>query len=139
MAWSHRQTEIDGRPSLVLIDDSYRDAAPINELPKIAWFGVYFRLDPGPSFWDPDEDEALHAIEKDLLQLCGQFGNGCAAYVMCIDTRGMREYYIYYGDGAALENVLPNLKAEHPDYRIEFDHTTDSQWKRYTTFLPETP
>ena len=51
----------------------------------------------------------------------------------------MREYYIYYGDGAALENVLPNLKAAHPDYRIEFDHTTDSQWKRYTTFLPETP
>jgi hypothetical protein len=137
MPWSHRTTEIDGRPAQVLIDDRFRSAAPGSELPRLAWFGVYCRDDPGGAFWHPDESANLDAVEQDLIRLCEQFGRGWAVYVMRIDTPGIREYYLYNGPGASLANAVPGLLSIHPEYRIEYDETTDADWSRYKTFLPE--
>ena len=139
MPWSHRTTEIEKRPAGVLIDDRFRGSFPIRELPRLAWFGVYCRQDPAGSFWHPDERATLDAIEQDLLRLCGKFGRGWAVYVMRIDTPGIREYYLYCGEGAALAQVLPDLRAAHPEYRIEFEETTDAEWNRYRAFLPPSP
>lgn len=60
-----------------------------------------------------------------------------AVYVMRIDTRGIREYYFYFGGSAALTHVLPSLRSAHPDYRIEFEETADPGWNRYKTFLSD--
>ncbi|MBE7467365.1 MAG: DUF695 domain-containing protein [Planctomycetes bacterium] len=137
MSWSHRTTQIESRPAGVLIDDRFRGSLPVRELPRLAWFGVYCRHDPGGGFWHPDETPALDAIEQDLIRLCEQFGRGWAVYVMRIDTRGIREYYLYCGGSAALAQALPSLRAAHPDYRIEFEETADPEWSRYRTFLPD--
>ena len=56
---------------------------------------------------------------------------------MRIDTRGIREYYVYNGHGAVLADALPGLLAAHPDYRIEYDEMTDADWSRYKAFLPQ--
>lgn len=136
MPWSNRPIQIDGRPAQILIDDRFRLTAPIRELPRLACFGVFCRQDPRNGFWHPDETASLDAIERDLIQLCGTFGRGWAVYIMRIDTRGVREYYLYSGNNSALAQVLPNMKAAHPDYRIEFKETEDAVWNRYKTFLP---
>ena len=137
MSWSHRTTEIDSRLAQVLIDDRFRASLPVRELPRLAWFGVYCRRDPGGSFWHPDETASLDAIEQDLVRLSELFGRGWAVYVMRIDTQSIREYYIYCGGSAELAQALPSLRAAHPDYRIEFEETPDAEWSRYRTFLPD--
>ena len=137
MPWSQRTTQIESRPAGVLIDDRFRGSLPVRELPRLAWFGVYCRHDSRGSFWHPHETASLDSIEQDLIRLCEQFGHGWAVYVMRIDTRGIREYYLYCGGSAALAQALPILRAAHPDYRIEFEETTDAEWSRYRTFLPD--
>jgi hypothetical protein len=137
MSWSQHTTQIEGRPAGVLIDERFRVLLPVRELPRLAWFGVHCRRDPGSAFWHPDETASLDAIEGDLIRLCGQFGRGWAVYVIRIDTRGIREYYFYCGGSAALVQALPRLQAAHPDYRIDFEETTDEEWRRYRTLLPD--
>jgi hypothetical protein len=135
MPWSHRITQIEGRPSGVLIDDRFRASSPVRELPHLAWIGVYCRLDSGGGFWHPDETASLDSIEQDLVRLAEQFGRGWVVYVMRIDTPGLREYYFYCGENAAISHALPSLRAAHPDYRIQFEETVDAEWSRYRTFL----
>lgn len=134
MPWSYRTTEIESRPAGVLLDDRFRTSLPVRELPRLAWFAVYCRHDPGSGFWDPGETESLDAIEQDLVRLCDQFGRGWAVYVMRIDTRGIRECYFYCGGNAKLDQALPSLQAAHPDYRIDFEEAVDDEWSRYRTF-----
>ena len=137
MTWSHRLTEFDGRPAQILIDDCFRSSAPVRELPRLAWFGVYGRLDPGCAFWDPDESAKLDAIEDDMLRLCEQFGRGWAVYVLRIDTRGVRENFLYFGGTGELAEVLPSLRAAHPEYRIEYEEFSDESWRRYKSCLAD--
>ena len=135
MSWSQRLTKFEERQAQILIDEGFRDRAPIRELPKLAWFGVYTQRDPGTAFWHPEESGSLDAIEDDLIRLCGQFGRGWAVYVLRIATKGIREYFIYFGDEAKMDAVLPSLRAAHSDYRIEYDERVDDCWERYTTCL----
>jgi hypothetical protein len=127
---------MEGRPAQILINDHFRSSAPIRELPNLAWFGVYCRRPVTTSFWDSNEAVALDALEDKLIQLCDQYGKGWAAYVMRIATRGIREYFIYFGDAAKIGDVLSILRAAHPEYRIEYDMTNDAAWKRYLSCLP---
>jgi hypothetical protein len=41
MPWTHYIADIDGRNALILVDDSFKAAVPLRELPRLAWFGVY--------------------------------------------------------------------------------------------------
>jgi len=136
MSWSHRITEIQGRPSQLLIDDRFRDIAPIRNLPRLAWFGVHCQSDPGASFWNPDESERLDAVEDALIRFWEEFGRGSAVYVMRIATWGIREYYVYLGGVADFSAVLSRLRLEHPSYRVEYEERADPDWNRYTSCLP---
>lgn len=136
MPWTHRIAEIEGRPAQILVDDRFKGSAPVRELPRLAWFGVYCQRDPGSAFWDPQESEALDGVEEELIRLCGQAGQGWAAYVLRIATQGLREYYIYVGESVDFARVLPGLRVQHPDYRIEYEETKDPSWQRYTSCLP---
>ena len=135
MPWSHRTTKIEGRPAQVLIDDRFGTSAPVCELPRLAWLGVYCRRAPGAAFWDAAESDSLDAVEDDLIALCDRFGHGWAAYVLRIATPGIREYYVYIGDSVHFVQVLPGLLAKHADYRIEYEETKDPSWSRYTSCL----
>ena len=135
MPWTHRTTEIEGRAAQVLIDERFKGSAPVRELPRLAWFGIYCQRDPGTAFWDPEETEALDAVEDDLIRLCDQSGQGYSAYVLPIATRGIREYYIYIGGSVDLAQVRPGLLARHPGYRVEYEENNDPAWKRYTSCL----
>jgi len=137
MSWTYRQLEINGRPAGVMIDDRFSGAAPVKDLPRLAWFGVFCQKKAGGSFWHPDETQRLDAIEGDLTRLCGQYGRGSAEYLMRIDTRGVREYYLYSGGDSELGQVLPSLQAAHPKYRIEFEETPDAEWYHYKNILIE--
>ena len=137
MAWLNFITKMNGRPAQILIDEQFRASAPITQLPRLAWFGVYCRRHPGNGFWHEDEAETLDALEDDLIRLCGQFGRGWAVYVARLATPGIREYYLYFGSGAEFAAVHPGLRAAYPDYRIEYDETEDAAWGRYKSLLAE--
>jgi len=92
----------------------------------VVWCLLFNRSAGG--FWNPEETPQLDAIETDLIKLCDQHGNGWAAYVQRLDTPGLREYYVYFGGEAAMNRVLPDLKAKHPNYRMEFDQINDPKW-----------
>jgi hypothetical protein len=136
MPWTHRTTEIEGRLAQILIDDRFKASAPVRELPRLAWFGVYCQRNPGTALWDPEESDRLDAVEDDLIRLCDQFGQGWAVYVLRIATRGIREYYVYIGGSVDFAQLRPGLQARHPDYRIEYEETKDPSWRRYSCCLP---
>jgi hypothetical protein len=85
-----------------MVDDRFAADPPVDQLSHLAWFGVFCAKAPGAGLWDAGEGAQLDAIEDDLIQLCERHGNGRAAYIHRLDTPGLREYYIYFGDGAAL-------------------------------------
>jgi len=118
-----------------MVDDRFAANPPVDKLPHLAWFGVFCVIDSGGGFWNPEEEPRLDAIENRLLQLCEQHANGWAAYVQRLDTAGLREYYLYFGEGATMEKVLPELKAAYPTYRLEFDRIDDLKWAQYRKWL----
>jgi hypothetical protein len=137
MSWQHRLLEIEGRPAQVLIDDRFASVAPLASLVNLAWFGIFCRDDPGNAFWAIGETEQLDAIEDDLIRLCDKFGDGWAAYLRRVDTSGIREYYIYWGETANMAKVLSAIKSLYPSYRIEYDNTSDPGWRHYQSWVNE--
>ena len=137
MTWVHYSFQVQGKPASALLDTRFAERVPSEQLPKVAWFGVYCRKPSGGAFWHPDEGSKLDAIEGDLIRLCGGFGNGWGVYVRRLDTPGLREYYVYFGGSAELEKVVPSLQALHAGYRIEFEIRSDSQWAHYKSWIQE--
>ena len=135
MTWQTALLNIDGKPTHSMLDDRFEPDPPVDQLPHLAWFGIFCATDPGDHLWNPDEGAQLDAIEDDLLRLCDLHGSGWATYVQRLDTRGLREYYFYFGEGAALEKVLPELKTAHPRYRLEYDRIDDLKWSQYRKWL----
>src|SRR5450759_5058816 len=137
MTWRHYNTELAGQQAGVLLDDRFASGPLSASFPELGWFGVYCRLDPGPAFWHPDETEELNAVESNLLRLCGLAGEDGAIYLRRVDTRGIREYYIYFRTAVDLGAVLPRLQLLHPGYRLEYDHRPDPTWAQYRSWLQE--
>jgi hypothetical protein len=135
MAWRTALLNFDGKPGHTMVDDRFAANPPVDQLPHLAWSGVYCAMNPGAHLWNPDEGPQLDAVEDDLIKLCDRHGNGWAAYVHRLDTPGLREYYIYFGDGAFMDEVLPTLRAAHPTYRLEFDRIDDLNWTQYRKWL----
>jgi hypothetical protein len=137
MPWVSYEFEAQGRPAAALLDTQFTDKAPTDQLPNLAWFGVYHQQPRRGSWWRPSEGPKLDAIEQDLIKLCGAFGNGWAVYVRRLQTPGVTEYYVYFGNGAELHKVLPSLKAQHSKYRIEFESRPDPEWSQYKGWVKE--
>lgn len=137
MAWSHYQFEAQGKPASGLLDTKFVEQPPSDQLPNIAWFGVYSKQSPGGSWWRRSEQPKLDAIEADLIRLCGAFGNGWAVYVRRLETPGLREYYVYFGGNAELQKVVPSLQPLHVGYRFEFESRCDPTWSHYKSWLKE--
>lgn len=135
MTWRMAMLNFDGKPGHTMVDDRFAKNAPIDQLPSLAWFGLYCAKAPGGGFWDPDEGEQLDAIELDLIALCDRQGNGWVAYVQRLDTPGLREYYMYFGEGANIDHVLTDLRTAHPNYRLEYDRFEDPNWAQYQKWL----
>jgi hypothetical protein len=138
MPWIHYQFEAQGKPVNALLDTQFAEAPPpIDKLPRLAWFGVYLRQPGGKSWWQRSEERTLQAIEHDLIRLCDAFGNGWAVYVRRLETHGFKEYYVYFGGNADLQQVLPALQALHKNYRIEFESRSDPVWSHYKSWIEE--
>lgn len=135
MTWQLYDTEINGIPSQVLLDDSFSKDVPSDDLPKLARFSVFCQQTPESGYWHPDESSALDKIEHDLLGSANHFGNGWVVYVRRLDIPGVREYDFYFGGDADLSKVVPSLKEAHPGYRIEFGSAADSGWTHYVSWL----
>ena len=136
MSWLHYETVVSGRRALVLFENRFASSTPTN-LPELGWFGVYTNLESGAAYWNPDETDALNAIEDSLLRLCEQAGGVNAVYVRRAAIHGVREYYFYFGASVNLSSVLPRLQLLHPGYRIEFERSADAQWAHYGSWLAE--
>ncbi|MCE9589464.1 MAG: DUF695 domain-containing protein [Planctomycetes bacterium] len=135
MTWRTALLTIGGKSAHSMVDDRFASQLPTGQLQTLHWFGVYCTRDPGPAFWHPQEQDALDAVENDLIRLFGQFGHGWAVYVQRLDSRGVREYYVYSGTGASLGNVLPALQALHSGRRLEHETMQDPTWSQYKIWL----
>ncbi|MCG3160691.1 MAG: hypothetical protein JMDDDDMK_01760 [Acidobacteria bacterium] len=134
MAWKNYECEISSKPAFIMLDDRFLHLAPVFELPQLSWFGVYCRLPPEGNLWHPDEADSLDRIEKDFIALVRAFGHGWAVYVMQIVTPGIREYYLYNSIEAEPRKAYVALKANYPDYRIEFETISDPGWDQYKRY-----
>ena len=139
MTWQLFDATIVGNQSQVLLDDQFVSDNPGEALPNIAWFGVWCMQDTDGQFWNPEEADMLEQIETELLDLAAQHSNGWAVYVRRAISAGKREYFFYFGGDATLYEVLPALKALHPEYRIEYDTKVDPEWTHYFSWLKEAP
>lgn len=139
MTWQLFDTTIVGNQSQVLIDDQFIADNPGEDLPNIAWFGVWCEQDADGHFWNPAETDKLDRLESDLLRLATQYSNGWAVYVRRAISAGKREYFFYYGGDAELPAVLPEIQKLYPEYRIEYDVKPDPSWTFYFGWLKEAP
>jgi hypothetical protein len=137
MPWINYTFEVQDKPANALLDTQFAETVPSEKLPNVAWFGVYFKQPPGGVWWRRFEQPKLDAIEGDLIRLCGAFGNGWAVYVRRLETPGLREYYVYFGENAVLHKVLPSLRALHAGYRLEYESRPDPDWSHYESWLAE--
>src|SRR5512139_3420448 len=87
MTWQLYDTEIPGKQSQALIDDSF-----VGDLPNIAWIGVWCQPEPEGQYWPPEETDILQQIEDDLPGLANEHSNGRAEYVRRLISVGQREY-----------------------------------------------
>lgn len=71
MPWIQYQFDVQGKPATVLFDTRFAEALPSDQLPHLAWFGVYLKQPNGKSWWQRSEEPTLEAIERDLIRLCG--------------------------------------------------------------------
>ena len=135
MTWQLFDTDINGIPSQVLLDDSFSIEAPSEDLPHLARFSVVCQQPPEGGYWHPDESSALDQVENDLIGCANQFGHGWAVYVRRVDSPGLTEYYLYFGGDADLSKVVPSLIEIHPGYPIPWECTTDRGWQQYASWL----
>lgn len=73
MTWRLYDTEILGKQSQALIDDSF-----VGDLPNIAWIGVWCQQEPEGQYWHPEETDILQQVEDDLPGLANENSNGRA-------------------------------------------------------------
>lgn len=139
MTWQLYETSSDGVPRQVLLEDRFRGEFPLRGLGTLAWFGVWCQRPPQGGYWHEDEAPALDWIEDDLIGLLERFGHGWAVYVQRLAQPGLREYFVYLGEGADLPRVEPALTALHPTYRIELAVTSDPEWEQYAAWLASLP
>lgn len=135
MAWRQYICELDGKLASVLVDQRFENEFPLKELSKLFWVAVYFNFPSDESFWHPDEASALEDIENNLIKLAQSFGSGWIVYLIRIDTKGVREYFFYYGENADIDKTATLLKSLHPAYRIESDAKEDAEWDEYRKYL----
>jgi Family of unknown function (DUF695) len=135
MTWQLFETHINGIPSQVLLDDRFSKETPTDDLPRLARLSVGSQQTPEGGDWPPEESSALDALENDLIAFADQFGYGWAVYVRRVDSPGLREYDFYFGGDADLSKVVPSLTELHPDYRIQWESTSDLGWQHYAAWL----
>lgn len=139
MSWKFFEAKAGQDRAQILIDLQFGGQMPTEQLPHLAWFGVWCKEDPKGAFWSPHEAPRLDAIEEDLIKLVEAHGNGWAVYVRRYATPGVREYYFYFGGDADLSKVAVNLTDRHPGYRIEFEVGTDPTWSKYAQWMQAAP
>ncbi len=139
MTWQLYDTEILGNQSQVLLDDSFVGELPGEELPNLAWIGVWCQKKPEGTYWHPDEAEMLDKIENNLLELVSQYSNGWAVYTRRVVSAGLREYFFYFGGDAELDKVAHALKEKFPEYRIEAEAKPDPTWELYLSWVKTAP
>lgn len=139
MTWQLYDTEILGKQSQVLLDDSFVGNIPGDELPNLALISLWCQQDTDGHYWNPDETDTLDMIEHDLLELVSQNGHGWAVYARRVASEGLREYFFYYGGDADLIKVAPALKEKYPGYRIESEAKPDPEWKLYLSWVKTAP
>lgn len=137
MSWQLFDTSIVGNQSQILLDDQFVADIPGEELPNLAWFGVWCQMDTEGRYWNHAETDTLDLIESNLLRMASHFSNGWAVYVRRSISAGKREYFFYYGGDAALDLALPEIQKLHPEYRIEYENEPDPLWSLYKTWLTE--
>ena len=67
MAWRTKLLNFGGKLGHTMVDDRFAANPPVDQLPHLAWFGVYCAKAPGGGLWDLSEGSQLDAIEGDLL------------------------------------------------------------------------
>ena len=71
MTWQLYDTEILGNQSQVLLDDNFVGDVPGDELPNLAWIGIWCRKDTEGHYCHPDELDQMEQIENDLMEFIG--------------------------------------------------------------------
>jgi hypothetical protein len=135
MTWTVRARDVEGKSAQILIDEQFALHAPVKDLVKLSGFSLFCKLEPTNTLWHPDEGDALDLIEGRLIGLCEKYSQGKSLYVMRLSTFGVREYYIYHAVEAEPDKAYAELRALHPDYRIEFATVSDAHWSEYLRYL----
>ena len=139
MPWQLFDTEQNGQPVQMMLEDSFRDEVPGAELPKLSRIRVWFAKTPDDYFWHPEESNAIEDIEDALLRLADQYGDGWAVFVYRQAERGFFDYFFYAGGEAKLDAVVPELAATHSEQRFEYEERSDPTWSAYRDWLARLP
>jgi hypothetical protein len=139
MTWRQLEIQLQDRLVHALIDDRFAQTVPIRELPCLNWFGVWFtKPAPQDAFVAPEEEQALLALERRLIEVAGKQAHGWAVYCLRLLSRGIAEYYLYSRDASTLAGVVAEMQQHCPEYRIEHETKDDPPWFEYSKYLRAT-
>ena len=131
MAWQLHDLLESGKPVQLMLEDRFRNDLPGAELPRLVRLRVNFIQPAEDYYWHPDESAKIDDIEDQLLQLADQHGEGWVVFVQRRAEAGCLDFYFYVGSEAKIEQVIPDLKTVHPEYRIDFEESSDPSWSAY--------
>ena len=139
MSWIQASLQLHDRAVHAILDARFSATAPVPELPCLNWIGLWMReAVPENSYVAETKHESFLALEREMIQLAAEISNGWAVYCIRLLSRGIAEYYFYTRDVDTLSRLLPLLKHQHPEYRIERECKTDPAWSEYKKYLKAT-
>ena len=136
MAWRRKAARVDNRRAELLIDLRFRDEAPVPNLPVLHWVGVWCRSPVNRERFIPAEEQRIFLkLERKTIETARRLSQGWAVYVMRLVSEGHVDYLFYARDTATLDGLAAEVKESFPEYRIEQDSRSDSEWAEYIKHL----
>lgn len=138
MTWQIFETrQANGQPLQLMLEDRFRKDVPGEELPNLTCVRAFCRQQPDDYYWHPDESHEIEEVEDDVLARADELGDGWVVYVHRRAVPGRLDYYFYSGGTAALDRLLAELQAAHPERRFELETTADPRWEQYGQWFAE--
>ncbi len=126
--WEFYSCEIDSKPHSTMVDLSYFDLAPINELKRFHCFEValvYPNLNNGMT--TNQESQVLNKMEDLIIQ--SQTSD--LKYVARQTGNGKRKFYFYTNRQANFDSVIETIAEAFPTYESTNFNFEDADWRTY--------
>jgi hypothetical protein len=130
--WTVASGDDNGKPLFVRVNTGAAAVAKEPTLPARVGIAVPLRAPDESGLPTADESDVLAQVEA-ALEGALRVGHE-AILVIVLTTGGMREFVLYTAAPQNVEAAVASIRAQFPDYEIQFYVQPDVEWDGYAAF-----